>query len=112
MDTKLLLVISLSIIVSGCIVQDSDSSEQSVTCSSMHLRVADASGAHADVTNLGDDAFGNITVTWEYYNDGAVVKEFETPGGGQTETFESGENSRLRDLNVQHQDCPSRRASY
>jgi len=112
MKSVLMFSVALAVIVSGCIVGGYNASDESVTCSSMHLRVADANGTHASVTNLGDDAFGNVTATWEYYNNDAVVKEFNAPEGGETETYESGRNSRLRGFEAQHNECPSRRASY
>ena len=112
MNRLLMFSVALAVIASGCIVGGDNASDDSVTCSSMHLRVNNADGSQASVTNLGDDAFGNVTATWEYYNNDAVVKEFIAPEGGQTETYESGRDSRLRSFEVQHNDCPSRRASY
>lgn len=112
MNRLLLFSIGLVVIVSGCIVGGDTASDDSVTCSSMHLRVGAADGASASVTNLGDDAFGNVTATWEYYNNDAVVREFSAPEGGQTEIYESGRDQRMRSFEVQHNDCPSRRASY
>lgn len=112
MNRLLMFSFALAVIASGCIVSGDNASDESVTCSSMHLRVNTADGSSATVTNLGDDAFGNVTATWEYYNNDAVIKEFSAPEGGQTELYESGRDSRLRSFEVQHNDCPSRRASY
>ncbi len=113
MNRRIILLLALTLIVSGCIdAEESEESEQSVTCSSMHLRVIDADGGQAEVANMGRDSFGNVTVTWNYFNEASIVKEFETPEGGETVTFESGVDSRLQGLSVQHQDCPSRTASY
>lgn len=109
---KLMFFLAVSLIVSGCIVMESEDSDRAVTCSAMHLTVIDADGAQAEVANLGRAGFGNVTATWTYYHTDTVVKEFVTPTGGERSVYESGEVSRLESFTVQHQDCPSRRSTY
>lgn len=114
MDKSLPVLLALVFIVSGCAMfeSDTDTTEQTVNCNSMHFTVMDANGSQAEVTNLGHASFGNVTVTWEYYNAPTIVQEYEAPGGGETVFFETDEESRLQTLDIQHQECASRTASY
>ncbi|WP_414837644.1 hypothetical protein ACK3SF_05235 [Candidatus Nanosalina sp. VS9-1] len=112
MERAAFLIISLAIVVSGCTGGGSNASEKSVTCSSMHLKVVAADGSEAQVRNLGDGSYGNVTVSWDYYNSGFVQKEFPAPEAGKTVSYESGDSGPVRSVEVQHNDCPSRRGSF
>ena len=112
MELKAFLILSLALVVSGCIGGGSNAGEKSVTCSSMHLKVAAADGSEVQVRNLGDGSYGNVSVSWNYFNEGFVSKEFSAPEAGEIATYESGDSGPVRSVEVQHTDCPSRRASH
>lgn len=112
MELKAFLVVSLAVVVSGCIGGGMNAGEKSVTCSSMHLKVAAADGSEAQVRNLGEGSYGNVSVTWNYFSGGLVQEEFEAPEAGEIATYESGDSGPVRSVEVQHTDCPSRSASH
>jgi len=111
---KVLAVLALVIVVSGCTGgndNDQNAADRSISCSGLSLEIAYADGEQVRLVNLGESSFGNVTVTWSYENGNTVQKEFETPPAGGQETFESGNTATLKQADVTHQECPSKNDS-
>lgn len=111
---KLLAVLALAVVVSGCTGgnnDDQNAADRSISCSALTLEIAYADGETVRLVNLGDTSFGNVTIIWNYESGNTVQKEFETPPAGGTETFESGNTGTLSQADVTHQECPSKNDS-
>lgn len=111
---KLLAVIAIVVVVSGCTggnENEQNAADRSISCSGLTLEIAYADGETVRLVNLGEASFGNVTITWNYENGNTIQKEFETPAAGEQETFESGNSATLSQADVTHQECPSKNDS-
>ena len=110
----MLAVLAFVVVVSGCTGsndEEQNAADRSISCSGLTLEIAYADAQRVTLVNLGENSFGNVTVTWNYENGDTIQKEFETPPAGERKTYESGETGTLSQADVTHQECPSKNDS-
>ena len=54
------------------------------------LEVVAADWSEAQVRNLGEKTYGNVSVTWNHFSGGTVTKEFHAPKPGKITTTKAG----------------------